>query len=166
MPQVQKREEIHGQPRQESVQVLLLPDWRRGCRVVSDEYRRIRLYRCVGIPCQEVLCAAGPPSGQTGLETGSEDEEGKQGCQRAGYGFLLRPNAGRSGLTFEDVTASVYKTDDTKSVFQCRTFKPGTIDERGMLTAKGDDVIIEYYDLDAFLSVMSRRITSAGRPGR
>ena len=53
-----------------------------------------------------------------------------------------------SGLTFEDVTASVYKTDDTKSVFQCRTFKPGTIDERGMLTAKGDDVIIEYYDLD------------------
>jgi hypothetical protein len=33
-----------------------------------------------------------------------------------------------SGLTFEDVTASVYKTDDTKSVFQCRTFKPGTID--------------------------------------
>ncbi|MCS2310650.1 CHC2 zinc finger domain-containing protein [Phocaeicola vulgatus] len=43
---------------------------------------------------------AGPPSGQTSWETGPEDEEGKQGCQRAGYGFLLRPNAGRLGTDF------------------------------------------------------------------
>lgn len=52
-----------------------------------------------------------------------------------------------SGLTFEDVTANVYKTDDTKAIFQLRTFRPGTVDERGAIT-KGDDVIIEYYDLD------------------
>lgn len=52
-----------------------------------------------------------------------------------------------SGLTFEDVTANVYKTGDTNSVFQLRTFRPGTVDERGAI-AKGDDVIIEYYDLD------------------
>ena len=53
-----------------------------------------------------------------------------------------------SGLTFEDVTANVYKSDDKSSIFQARTFKPGTIDDRGQLTTKGDDVIIEYYDLD------------------
>lgn len=53
-----------------------------------------------------------------------------------------------SGLTFEDVTANVYKSDDKSSIFQARTFKPGTIDDRGQLTSKGDDVIIEYYDLD------------------
>ena len=53
-----------------------------------------------------------------------------------------------SGLTFEDVTANVYKSDDKSSIFQARTFKPGTIDERGQLTTKGDDVIIEYYDLN------------------
>jgi hypothetical protein len=52
-----------------------------------------------------------------------------------------------SGLTFEDVTARVYKSDDTKSIFECRTFRPGTVDEYGAIT-KGDDVIIEYYDLD------------------
>ena len=55
-----------------------------------------------------------------------------------------------SGLTFQDVTANVYKTDEKSSIYQARTFKPGTIDDRGQLTAKGDDVIIEYYDLDGF----------------
>lgn len=52
-----------------------------------------------------------------------------------------------SGLTFEDVTARVYKSDDTRSLFELRTFRPGTIDEKGAIV-KGDDVIIEYYDLD------------------
>lgn len=69
-----------------------------------------------------------------------------------------------SGLTFEDVTAKVYKSDDTKSIFELRTFRPGTIDERGIIT-KGDDVIIEYYDLDGFPVTYyrkdsKRRITS------
>lgn len=53
-----------------------------------------------------------------------------------------------SGLTFEDVTAKVYKTGDTQSIFELKTFRPGTIDERGCIDPKGDDVIIEYYDLD------------------
>ena len=53
-----------------------------------------------------------------------------------------------SGLTFEDVTANVYKSDDNKSVFQLRTFRPGGIDETGRLTKNADDVIIEYYDLE------------------
>jgi DNA primase len=30
-----------------------------------------------------------------------------------------------SGLTFEDVTAKVYKTGDTQSIFEQRTFRPG-----------------------------------------
>lgn len=54
-----------------------------------------------------------------------------------------------SGLTFEDVSAKVYKTGDTQSIFELRTFRPGTIDERGAIT-KGDDVIIEYYDLEGY----------------
>lgn len=61
-----------------------------------------------------------------------------------------------SGLTFEDVTAKIYKSDDTSSVFSMRTFRPGTIDERGAIT-KGDDVIIEYYDLDGFPITYYRR---------
>lgn len=54
-----------------------------------------------------------------------------------------------SGLTFEDVSAKVYKTGDTQSIFELRTFRPGSIDERGLII-KGDDVIIEYYDLDGY----------------
>lgn len=53
-----------------------------------------------------------------------------------------------SGLTYEDVTAKVYKSDDTKAIFQSKTFRPGTIDEKGNIDSKGDDVIIEYYDLE------------------
>lgn len=52
-----------------------------------------------------------------------------------------------SGLTYEDVTANIYKSDDTKAIFQSKTFRPGTIDEKGNIVS-GDDVIIEYYDLD------------------
>lgn len=53
-----------------------------------------------------------------------------------------------SGLTFEDVTARIYKTDETKSIFEIRTFRPGTINDSGAIDSKGDDVIIEYYDLE------------------
>lgn len=52
-----------------------------------------------------------------------------------------------SGLTPADVTANVYKTGDNKSVFQLRTFRPGTLDPKGNIVA-GDDAIIEYYDLE------------------
>ncbi|KAA6348459.1 DNA primase [termite gut metagenome] len=53
-----------------------------------------------------------------------------------------------SGLTFEDVTAHIYRKDETKTTIQTRTFRAGTLDETGNITPKGDDVIIEYYDLD------------------
>jgi len=52
-----------------------------------------------------------------------------------------------SGLTYEDITAKVFKTSDTKSVFQSKTFRPGTIDGKGAII-DGDDVIIEYYDIE------------------
>jgi hypothetical protein len=54
-----------------------------------------------------------------------------------------------SGLTPEDVTAHIYRSDENKSIFQSRTFRSGTIDQYGAIVA-GDDVIIEYYDLDGF----------------
>lgn len=54
-----------------------------------------------------------------------------------------------SGLTDEDVTARIYKSDDKKSIFQLRTMRPGTVDQFGNIVV-GDDVIIEYYDLDGF----------------
>lgn len=62
-----------------------------------------------------------------------------------------------SGLTFEDVTAKVYKTGDTSSVFELRTFRPGTINENGVIDPKGDDVIIEYYDLEGMPVTYARK---------
>ena len=68
-----------------------------------------------------------------------------------------------SGLTYEDVTAKVYKSNDTATIFEARTFRPGTLNERGEIV-DGDDVIIEYYDLDGmpvtFLRKMPRRTES------
>ncbi|GHU80111.1 hypothetical protein FACS1894145_5780 [Bacteroidia bacterium] len=52
-----------------------------------------------------------------------------------------------SGLTYDDVVASVFKTEDNKTAFKSKTFRPGSIDEKGNIT-DGDDVIIEYYDLE------------------
>ncbi|MDR1343940.1 MAG: DNA primase [Tannerellaceae bacterium] len=54
-----------------------------------------------------------------------------------------------SGLTDTDVEARVYRADDKKSIFTLRTIRPGTIDQYGNIVA-GDDVIIEYYNLDGF----------------
>ena len=62
-----------------------------------------------------------------------------------------------SGLTFEDVTARIYKTDDTKSIFETRTFRPGTINDSGVIDPKGDDVIIEYYDLEGMPVTYARK---------
>ncbi len=64
-----------------------------------------------------------------------------------------------SGLTYEDVTAKVYKTGDTQSIFEARTFRPGTVDEYGNIT-EGDDVIIEYYDLDGLPVTYQRKLPS------
>ena len=52
-----------------------------------------------------------------------------------------------SGLTYEDVTAKIFKSDDKHTVTEAKTFHPGTIDERGNLI-DGDDAVIEYYNLD------------------
>ncbi len=65
-----------------------------------------------------------------------------------------------SGLTFADVTAKIYKTGDTQSIFESRTFRPGTVDEYGNIT-QGDDVIIEYYDLEGMPVTYLRKM-----PGR
>lgn len=54
-----------------------------------------------------------------------------------------------SGLNEKDITASVYRSDDKKTIFQEKAFVPGTIDGNGNVV-KGDDVIIRYYDLDGF----------------
>lgn len=60
--------------------------------------------------------------------------------------FCARMLAG-SGLTYEDVTAKIFKSDEKHTVTEARTFRPGTIDERGNLV-DGDDAVIEYYDLE------------------
>jgi len=52
-----------------------------------------------------------------------------------------------SGLTPDDVMATIFKNDESKSIFQMRTFRPGSIDDRGEII-DGDDVIIAYFDLD------------------
>lgn len=65
-----------------------------------------------------------------------------------------------SGLTYADVTARIYRTGETQSIFEARTFRPGTIDEYGNII-QGDDVIIEYYDLEGMPVTYLRKI-----PGR
>ncbi len=52
-----------------------------------------------------------------------------------------------SGLTYDDVTAKIFKKDDHKSIFQSKTFRPGTISDKGEII-DGDDVIIEYFDIE------------------
>lgn len=52
-----------------------------------------------------------------------------------------------SGLTTADITAKVFKTDDEKTIFSAKTFKPGTLNDKGEVIP-GDDVVIEYYDLE------------------
>ncbi len=52
-----------------------------------------------------------------------------------------------SGLTYEDVTAKIFKADEKHTVTEARTFRPGTVDERGNLV-DGNDAVIEYYDLE------------------
>lgn len=86
-----------------------------------------------------------------------KDEKGSKAAKGIDVDSYCARMLAESGLTFEDVTAKVYKTGDTQSIFEQRTFRPGTIDERGMLTTKGDDVIIEYYDLEGMPVVFTRK---------
>lgn len=52
-----------------------------------------------------------------------------------------------SGLSYEDVTAKIYKSDENSTILERKTFRPGTINQKGEII-DGDDVIIEYYDLN------------------
>lgn len=61
-----------------------------------------------------------------------------------------------SGLTFEDVTANVYNRKN-ESIFKLRTFRPGTLAENGTIDPRGDDVIIEYYDLEGMPVTYARK---------
>ncbi len=78
-----------------------------------------------------------------------EYEQVKLNCIRKNKDSYCKRMLAASGLSEDDVTAHIYKSDDKKSIFQCRTFKPGTINDKGEIV-KGDDCIIEYYDLDGF----------------
>lgn len=51
-----------------------------------------------------------------------------------------------SGLTYKDVTATV-QLGDGATMPTARTFKPGTINDKGEIV-EGDDAIIAYYDLE------------------
>lgn len=53
-----------------------------------------------------------------------------------------------SGLTFDDVTANVYKRDETRALFKSPSFFAGTIDRNGEIDRNGDDAIIAYFDLE------------------
>lgn len=52
-----------------------------------------------------------------------------------------------SGLSKEDVQARVYRKDENHTTVVGHVFRPGTINSRGEIIS-GDDVIIEYYDLE------------------
>ena len=67
-----------------------------------------------------------------------------------------------SGLTYQDVTAHIFKKGDTQSIFEAKTFRPGTVDEYGNIV-DGDDVIIEYYDLDGMPVTYTRKLPGRGK---
>lgn len=52
-----------------------------------------------------------------------------------------------SGLTPKDVQAKIFRKDENKTTTVSPVFRPGTINNRGEIIS-GDDVIIEYYNLD------------------
>ena len=52
-----------------------------------------------------------------------------------------------SGLTREDVTATVFEKDEEKTTTRMATFSPGTLNTQGGIDSAGDDIIIRYYDL-------------------
>ena len=90
-------------------------------------------------------------------------------AQKSGSGKKSSPEAtycekmlAASGLTAEDVLATVYAVGDAKTVFKKRTFFPGTIDQYGNVDPSGGDAIIAYYDLDG-LPVMYEQKDKKGK---
>ena len=54
-----------------------------------------------------------------------------------------------SGLTEKDVKAKIHLVNGQKGIGERSTFRAGTLDSKGGI-ANGDDVIIEYYDLEGY----------------
>lgn len=71
----------------------------------------------------------------------------KKSTSKKADSFCARMLAG-SGLTAQDVLASVFRKDSAKTCLKWQTFRKGTMDSRGEIDPAGDDAIIEYYDLD------------------
>ena len=72
---------------------------------------------------------------------------GKPGKRGEKAGTFCARMLDESGLTYDDVTAKIFKKDSSKTVFQTKTFRPGTVSDKGEII-DGDDVIIEYFDLE------------------
>lgn len=54
-----------------------------------------------------------------------------------------------SGLTYDDIRAEVFKTDEHSTTLQTSPFEKGTRDQYGkVLKGKGNDMLIQYYDLE------------------
>ncbi len=62
-----------------------------------------------------------------------------------------------SGLTYDDVTAKIFKKDDHKSIFQSKTFRPGTISDKGEII-DGDDYTVKSNVFKRILSLFRPRI--------
>ncbi len=77
--------------------------------------------------------------------------------------FCARMLAG-SGLTYQDVTAHIFKKGDTQSIFEAKTFRWGPVDEYGNIV-DGTDVIIEDYDLDGMPVSHTRKPPGAWQAG-
>lgn len=53
-----------------------------------------------------------------------------------------------SGLTANDVKATIFLKDENRTVTTSQIFKKGTVNRYGDVDTSGDDVIIEYFDLE------------------
>jgi len=81
------------------------------------------------------------PKTPTAKKTKKSDKSG------AKYDSFCARMLEESGLTYKDVTAKIFKKDENHSVFESKTFRHGTINDKGEVV-DGDDMIIEYYDLE------------------
>lgn len=69
---------------------------------------------------------------------GAEKEE-KSYCSRM---------LAESGLTSADIRAKVFRRATEKTEYNIAPMRKGTVNEKGLIDERGDDVVIEYYDLD------------------
>ena len=76
-----------------------------------------------------------------------EDEAKPSARSRKATGTYCQHMLKESGLTAKDVQATVFVADTNRTATVSPVFRPGTVNDRGEIV-KGDDVIIEYYDLD------------------